>query len=1367
MNASRSRDRWAIGLAPRALKELQKFKRDRNSLDIVWKKIRELSFGQFTLDNQTAIIGTTSNIPIYRARVSSDLRIIYHVDVVSDKTGEFDHQGKTTALIYKMQSIEASTTKPIRQLFVTRSPVLTRHVESSFSRLVDSVNLEPEVAAELDLGTPTELDQALVEFDNEADLRDDLPPRFSLLDNSHFPLFISFEKLCSLIEEDIYEKHGKQKQYFWSAKPMCQRSMIGYKYGPIIATREIYWPQFKYSDRFGLNPFLVYSEIVGVIKGYSEVLGCAHGFLSKDQYILGGVAHKVSAHLDVGVKGQIYSMFEAYRKLKATRFELDHADKSHYIHEFFTRRVPAYEATIDFLYVDEVQDNLMTDIRLLRGLCRNVDHTYWGGDTAQTILAGSAFRIKDLGSYIYNEVYDRVVQSQRVPASSTPSKFELTVNYRSHEGIIQCAASVIDSLYNLFPESLDHLARETAANSSTEYLPVVLTDTGTDISVFENFLLNSISSLGAQQAILVRSEELEERLTSRMSKFCPILTIAKSKGLEFDDILLYDFFAESESPLAWEFVHGIWTKTHRNERDSIPPLSLCNELKLLYVAMTRARRRCWIWDRGDVIDAMKQFWLARGLIATTSVSAMIDWGSTSNSAQWLQKGQEYFANGMYKLAAGCFERSGNGAETSYRIAMAYYEMSRAKLEMLRNDTEESRAQLCTAAEKLSSCAQGASGQSARHLWFHTAICLELAREIPRSADAFVNAGLYERAIRPLLDLNYVKHTVKILLEHGHNLEFRVREEFMDHCRQHYFKKHNFDALLPLFDNLNEELSYARKHAFWDQLKYLLEYHRRFDELAQVYIEERALVKGLDSFIKAYNHHQGVSSLNEGATVTISYAEWVFTLEGNRSGHALEQLELMVKNILPHEAKLERRRRKDLKLFQTILSGRLNPSMAKEWDENDSEERPRKTLLFYEIIQDMGWLKSRALGTVISRLNTWGNYNAIVVKILEASEFSTSSAARCLFGFRPSSSGLYTTPSYIVAEGSLLARSAANYVSTIQRNSHKELLVPARWIDQIIKNEFRRCLNDRLREIYFGLIRSGWTSLHDFKPRVRSFNTPGPISRVTTSDGGFKNRLNIATAAIQAFTPICHISSADKSSSTNPSLPHLWVRRLFDIIYPMSGIFEEFTPVPRGQPSYLGTQTCIRQYLTETSSADLSTFVIVNSLVTQLAVHDPDVHSILHAAPGVFPENRLFEERTINALFNWEKVNGLTVVTFGLRKILRSSEGPLDAAVLVHLVEAITCELLFHTRAAQSTSQNGFSGLILPYSWARLLSKRYARSQIVRDTSSMEVFLEVVIAISDGLKYNRHRWWVREELLSKKLDLAYIFRLRLTSATTYN
>ncbi|KAG9121879.1 hypothetical protein FRC07_001976, partial [Ceratobasidium sp. 392] len=1285
MNASLSGDRWAVGLAPRAVKELQKLKRDRIPLDIVWKKIKELSSAQFTPDNYTAFIGTVPNIPIYRARLSSDLRIIYFIDVVPDKAkahksseyrdrciyrpppgstkdnvilpSKFPHvaygaetppirdnnedemltafgsdgyvaatkllfetttkdsdddddddnddeanmhekepsthpkafhpagytplystksanspaartclprspeisgdlrskfseilrrslevsgdksespeipgdlrrfdcqqqyeivnhrgttivvgrsgTGKTTALVYKMESINRLATKPIRQLFVTRSPVLAKHVQSTFNRLVCSIDMQLEGTEEPD-ETWKILDQSVAQFDSEVELRKDLPSSFSELNKSHFPLFISFGKLCSLIEADIGDRQQKKK-FIWSAKPIWQHRLIDYKYNflssvqrktylntPLTSRefKEIYWPKFKTIDRSGLNPFLVYSEVLGVIKGYSEVMGCPHGYLSRDQYALGNVAHKVSAHLDVTVKTRIYSIFEDYKKLQRARFEIDQADRSHHIIEFFTLTVPDeglkfgdFLPSIDFLYVDEVQDNLMSDIFLLCELCKNIENTYWGGDTAQTILAGSAFRITDLRSYLYEELYDSTGRKlRRLPSKLTPSKFELAVNYRSQEGIVRCASSIVDILYDLFPESLDHLPGETANDPSIQSIPIVLSDTSSEDSAFVHFLLNS--TFGAQQAILVRSEELEKHLKSQISTFCPILTIAKSKGLEFDDIVLYNFFADSECPTDWGFVDGSSAKTYRNAPDLAPPLSLCAELKLLYVAITRARQRCWVWDRGYAIEAMKRYWLKKQRVETMSSSNITYWGNTSSSAEWIQKGQEYFANKLYRLAAECFGQAGSEADTNRRIAIAYDDMSKAKLEMRQSDTWDNRKKLRDAATALGNCATLVHGESARHLWFHQAECLELAHVIPDSADTFVRAEQYERAIRALLEFNYFKQTAKILREHGHNLEPGVRDDVLDRCRRHFFESCDYRELLPLFNhNLDDELAFACKNAFREQLKYLLGYYERYDELAQVHLEDKELDEGLISLLKAFEYHGNVTSLDEGASVVVSYAEWIFTLESAPSQPALELFKVMTGRVLSYEGLLEPKRRKaitqpQLALFRNILSKQLTLKTLDDWSQANFEEMPAKALALHNILQDMSRLSSCDVSnTLPTLLKAWEDYNTILSKIIDAMEPSKLADARRLFGFKPSSPSLYVTSHYIVAEDSWIAQCAPRNSSAVQRNSRQEFLILASWIDKTIKGELRRYLNDRLRKIYSELNFSGRTSLY--------------------------------------------------------------------------------------------------------------------------------------------------------------------------------------------------------------------------------------------------------------------------------------------------
>lgn len=50
---------------------------------------------------------------------------------------------------------------------------------------------------------------------------------------------------------------------------------------------------------------------------------------------------------------------------------------------------------------------------------------------------------------------------------------------------------------------------------------------------------------GAEQVIIVRDTADKDRLKDAIGKSALILTIMESKGMEFEDVLLYDFFSTS------------------------------------------------------------------------------------------------------------------------------------------------------------------------------------------------------------------------------------------------------------------------------------------------------------------------------------------------------------------------------------------------------------------------------------------------------------------------------------------------------------------------------------------------------------------------------------------------------------------------------------------------------------------------------------------------------------------------------------------------------------------------------------------------------------------------------------------------------
>lgn len=81
--------------------------------------------------------------------------------------------------------------------------------------------------------------------------------------------------------------------------------------------------------------------------------------------------------------------------------------------------------------------------------------------------------------------------------------------------------------------------------------------------------------------------------------------------MEFSDVLLYDFFADSPASAAdWRVVLNMLDESLR---PGIPPprfddvrhAAIQTELKFLYVGLTRARKYIWIWDSSSTGDAMK------------------------------------------------------------------------------------------------------------------------------------------------------------------------------------------------------------------------------------------------------------------------------------------------------------------------------------------------------------------------------------------------------------------------------------------------------------------------------------------------------------------------------------------------------------------------------------------------------------------------------------------------------------------------------------------------------------------------------------------------------------------------------------------
>ncbi|KAI6167428.1 P-loop containing nucleoside triphosphate hydrolase protein [Pisolithus thermaeus] len=892
---------WRILIGTNAIKKLREFRiSDTMKFKIVYKKLKELSNGQFSDDNQNRLDGNYSGVPIFEARMQQDLRLVYQIDCVADHDVEIERQGssykiygiythtqldgiwdamshylsgkgeeyvqrckyrnkpilpgakvsvpaiflrgtydviveppplalgdqemdqlhsflaankyvtfsqallngliakndvehvfeltpqerkiiecttscyvlgrsgtgKTTTMLFKMLGIQRAwqlrsedsedfdIPRP-KQIFVTKSRMLANKVEEYFVKLLQSLSLAGCTLEELARLQSRHVDRGLVDDDDVPDAQSGIPQRYSELEDHHFPLFLTFDQLARMIAADILDTDHPEGQriaklFMQSHDPEALDAFVSYE-----VFVNSYWPHFPQRLTKGQDPWLVFGEIMGIIKGSEKSLEFDDGALDKNTYC--GLSSRSNPTFS-GQREVVYAIYEAYSKLKRQRQDHDVVDRTHAILKTLQGGASFKGSQVDFLYVDEAQDNLLIDALLLRLLCNNPEGLFWAGDTAQTISAGSSFRFNDLKAFIHRIEADQASHIVRARAVTPPESFQLAINYRSHGGIVNCAHSVIELISRFWPNGIDHLRAEHGIVDGPK--PVFFLGWGKDTIHYQQFFgaPGTRIEFGAQQCILVRNEKAKEKFREQVGDIGLIMTLYESKGLEFDDVLLYNFFEDSSVDLSrWRVVlaatRGMVGGHNRSElqvpafeRDENRYAGICSELKVLYVGITRARKRLWIIDKSDKAEPMKLFWSSRSQIQIGAPGTNVSHLAVSSTAEeWAESGRSFFQHKRYTQAIHCFGRANMPREV--RIATAYHlrEVARATIGSALL-TEQPRA-FAKAAEAFITCARETPGKEKLQYYRTAADCYVRAADDRKAADAYWDAEEYELAER--------------------------------------------------------------------------------------------------------------------------------------------------------------------------------------------------------------------------------------------------------------------------------------------------------------------------------------------------------------------------------------------------------------------------------------------------------------------------------------------------------------------------------------------------------------------------------------------------------------------------------------------
>lgn len=1004
---------WQILVSTRADRNLREYKRsDQKLFRIILKKIKELSNGHFSDDNQKKLTGKDVGVPIFEAKMTCDTRLMYQVDCVREFDTQIDHQvlrifgiythaqlerrfwdavgqhlagkgreyrkrciyrkppknpgdkvyspecfpptqepdvpqepvqipglqdadreelhsllvlqkfvtfsqallnsiladqdvqhvfhmspaeqaivkhhgscyvkgrsgtGKTTTMLFKMLGIErawdtiredldVNTARP-RQVFVTQSRVLAEKVEEYYRKLTEAYVAEMRSAQESEkLGTQKQNpeDRALVDQDEEEFWRGSLPKRFSELQDEHFPLFLTFDHLCRLLEGDL-RAYNKGEFALSGANDddtadpstvasdyMLQRRDLFVSYGTFL---QAYWPHLPQNLTKNLDPALIFAEIMGVIKGSESALQSEQGYLDEQTYI--SLSHRQQGTF-AGRREAVYALFLAYLRLKRQRRDWDAADRTHAILRGVDQvGVPGNK--MDFIYVDEAQDSLLIDALVLRKLCKNPDGLFWAGDTAQTISVGSSFRFDDLKAFLYRLELAACPKGIQL---KSPESFQLTVNYRSHGGIVRCAHSVVQIITRFWPHAIDSMAEEKGVVDGLK--PIFFSGWDQDTVQYEQFLFGASGSqieFGAQQCILVRDDAARSKLQEQMGDIGLILTLYESKGLEFNDVLLYNFFEDSTVDLSqWRVILNALDDSMKKrikcpQFDDTRHSGVCRELKFLYVAITRARKNLWIADCSEKGEPLRTFWNAYDLVKNCSATDEVPrLAMSSTPEEWAATARTLFDNRRYLQAVRCFDRAGMPRHMD--VAYAYYLRERARgTEKTRRTTDNARTLAFVAAAQ-AFLKSGAIASVAREItayYRNAAECFVEADDHRRAAETFLKAEDFTRAAQHYRKAGLFDEAVDTVQRYSRAIPEQFANTIVDVAKLHYVKENRLDRATKLFDTLDDALEFMEDYGFDVARATLLERDGRLTEAAELHLVEGRLLQAIELLMQDWEN----------------------------------------------------------------------------------------------------------------------------------------------------------------------------------------------------------------------------------------------------------------------------------------------------------------------------------------------------------------------------------------------------------------------------------------------------------------------------------------------------------------------------------
>lgn len=393
-----------------------------------------------------------------------------------------------------------------------------------------------------------------------------------------------------------------------------------------------------------LNPVSLWEEIRHLLKGSLESINSENHLISYGEYKK--LTKQSVLSPDINYQ-EVYQLVTDYQNWLESREYWDELDYTHYL----LKQIPEdYQGEYHEIYCDEIQDLTQIQVKfLLKLLILNNDgyslpKIFFTGDPAQ-IINPSGFSWNKIKTNIYQS-YKNYYQIDKIKEKIEPK--HLTINFRSYSGIVNLGSAIVNIIRENSNNQSELIRQETWLESETK--PFILKQNPEQI--FEEK-----AKFGVKNAIIVSDENEREKLALYFPQDSErILTIQEVKGLEFDEVLIWNFFTGFDS---WQ--------NHHNQA-----IRELNSFKYncLYVAITRARNRLYFYE-----NQTTDFWNKPEVKDLVTQDSLIDletifdsFFASYNNIEEMRESAEEYVNQInekgYKIAIQIYQRIGDEREVN-------------------------------------------------------------------------------------------------------------------------------------------------------------------------------------------------------------------------------------------------------------------------------------------------------------------------------------------------------------------------------------------------------------------------------------------------------------------------------------------------------------------------------------------------------------------------------------------------------------------------------------------------------------------------------------------------------------------------------